>query len=288
MLEPGLFYPAEAKTPEDRLRFYADEFPIVEVDATYYALPSERNSRAWADRTPAGFIFNVKAFSVLTQHPTRPESLPKELRAALPEGKKNVYPRDMPSEVIEECWDRFCGALKPLADAGRMSAVLFQFPEWFLPGRASRDYILECKDRLGSRLPDVWCAIEFRNARWMSDAERQVRTLEFLESNELPYVCVDMPQGFTSSIPPVARTTAPLALVRFHGRRDETWSKRGIGPSERFRYDYSARELQEWTPRIRELADEAREVHVLMNNCYSDYAVRAARSMAQLLLDDSE
>jgi uncharacterized protein YecE (DUF72 family) len=82
----------------------------------------------------------------------------------------------------------------------------------------------------------------------------------------------------------VAAVTAPLALVRFHGRREETWNKRGVSVSERFRYDYSKKELAEWKPRLEELGAEAREVHVLMNNCYRDYAVRSARAMAQLLL----
>jgi uncharacterized protein YecE (DUF72 family) len=284
LLEPGLFYPKEVKTPADRLRFYADVFPLVEVDASYYSLPSERNAKAWAERTPSGFVFNVKAFSLLTQHPARPAALPPDLREGLPESDKNVYLEKVPGAIVDEVWERFCRALRPLADAGRLGAVLFQFPEWFPPGPRNRAYILECRDRLASFLPDAWCAIEFRSAGWMSEPERQQRTLSFLEEQGLPYVCVDMPQGFRSSVPPVAAVTAPLAVVRFHGRRAETWGKRGVPVTERFRYEYSHEELAEWKPGVKRLAKDAKEVHVLMNNCYRDYAVRSAQTFTQMLL----
>lgn len=284
LLEPGLFYPAEVKTATERLRFYAERFPLVEVDSSYYGLPSERNAKAWTERTPVGFVFNVKAFSLLTQHPTRVTGLPKDLREPLPEGKQRVYPRDVPPDVTNEVWTRFCSALRPLHDAGKLRAVLFQFPEWFPPSLANRDYVIECRERLGRGLPDADCAIEFRNEGWMRDADRQERTLAFLAEHGLPYVCVDMPQGFRTSIPPVAGVTAPLAVVRFHGRRSEVWGKRGVGVSERFRYDYSQDELAEWTPRVDHLASQAEEVHVLMNNCYRDYAVRSAQTMVQLTL----
>lgn len=288
LLEPGLFYPTDAKTPAERLAFYAESFPLVEVDATYYALPSERNAHAWAERTPDEFVFNVKAFGLLTQHPTRTASLPKDLREALRDeaaAKERVYPRDLPSEVLEACWERFFAALRPLADVSKLRALLFQFPEWFPPSLANKDYVVACGDRVAAALPGVSVAVEFRNEGWMRDAERQARTLSLLEEHGLPYVCVDMPQGFRTSIPPVAAVTAPLAMVRFHGRRSETWDKRGIGPTERFRYDYSEAELAEWSPRIAQLSSEARETHVLMNNCYRDYAVRSAGTMAQLELD---
>lgn len=287
LLEPGLFYPKELRTPADRLRFYAETFPIVEVDASYYSLPSERNSKAWVERTPSGFVFNVKAFALMTQHPTPPRSMPPDLREALPPEaleKKNIYIGGVPAEMIDEVWSRFCGALRPLASASRLGAVLFQFPEWFPPGRANRAYLVECRDRLAAHLPDAWCAVEFRNEGWMRDSESQERTLSFLRDEGLPYVCVDMPQGFKTSIPPVAAATAPLAMVRFHGRREDTWGKKGISVHERFGYDYAPEELAEWAPRLTSLEKEAREVHVLMNNCYRDYAVRSAQAMAQLAL----
>ena len=94
------WYPAEANTPEKRLRYYASQFPLVEVDATYYALPAEQTARAWAERTPAGFTFNIKAFSLFTQHPTPVKALPADLREAAGQaGKDRVYHKDVDAAV---------------------------------------------------------------------------------------------------------------------------------------------------------------------------------------------
>ena len=84
LVECGRFYPPEAKTAEERLRFYSEQFPLVEVDSSYYGLPSERNAALWVERTPSDFTFDVKAFRLMTQHPTPPNALPKDLREALP------------------------------------------------------------------------------------------------------------------------------------------------------------------------------------------------------------
>ena len=275
------WYPRQAKSPEDRLRYYADQFPIVEVDSTYYGLPAERNAALWVDRTPDGFVFDVKSYALFTHHPAPLRSLPKDLREALPaelQSKRNLYLRDAPPELRDELWKRFSSALLPLDSAGKLGTVLFQFPPWFLPGRDSADYILEAKARIGQ----YTMAVEFRNDRWLSE-RNQERTLKLLADNAIPYVCVDEPQGFRSSVPPVVAATAPVALVRMHGRNYETWEKKGIAAAERFDYLYSEEELEEWVPRVRRLAEGAREVHVLMNNCHGDYAVRNARRLAQRL-----
>jgi uncharacterized protein YecE (DUF72 family) len=275
------WYPPMAKTPEDRLRFYAEQFPIVEVDATYYGLPSERNAALWVERTPDDFVFDIKSYALFTHHPAALRSLPKDLREALPSGlqeKRNLYYRDAPPDLRDELWARFNSALLPLDSAGKLGTVLFQFPPWFLPGRDSSDYILEAKQRLGQ----YTIAVEFRNDRWLSE-RNQERTLKLLAENAIPYVCVDEPQGFRSSVPSVVAATAPVALVRMHGRNYETWEKKGIGAAERFDYLYGDKELEEWLPRVRQLAEGAREVHVLMNNCHNDQAVRNARQLADRL-----
>jgi uncharacterized protein YecE (DUF72 family) len=288
LLEPGLFYPEGMKSPAERLAFYAENFPIVEVDSTYYGLPAERNAELWVERTPEDFTFNVKAFALLTQHPTKATALPKDIRESIDDevlDKPRIYPRDLSSDVIDECWKRFLSSLRPLSSESKLGALLFQFPEWFPPSRANREYVVECGDRIAAALPGASCAVEFRSEGWMRDADRRERTLKLLEEHGLSYVCVDMPQGFRTSIPPVAAATAPLAVVRFHGRRNDTWGKRNVSVHDKFGYDYSEEELKEWQPRITELSAQAREVHVLMNNCYRDYAVRSARSMAQMSLD---
>ena len=277
LVDCGRFYPPKLKTPEERLRYYAEQFPLVEVDSTYYGLPSERNSALWVERTPAEFTFDVKGFRLMTQHPTPPSALPKDLRESLPKAlaeKKNLYPRDLPARVVDEVWQRFESALLPLDSAGKLGVVVLQFPPWFLPGAESRDHLLEAKQRL----PQYRLAVEFRNGRWLSE-HNAGRTIEFLREHKLAFVCVDEPQGFESSVPPVAEATSDVALVRFHGRNTSTWAARGISAAERFDWLYSEGELREWLPRIAKLAKETREVHLLMNNCREDKAVVGARQL---------
>jgi uncharacterized protein YecE (DUF72 family) len=269
------WYPSDVTTPEQRLRYYARQFPLVEVDSTYYAPPAEETVRLWAGRTPADFTFNIKAFSLLTQHPTRPAALYKDLRDAVRGDRKNVYLRDLDTGVVEAVWERFTAGLAPLADAGKLGAVLFQFPPWFPISRANKHYILECK----RRCEPLRICVEFRNRTWMADANRD-ETLDFLASYAVPYVCVDMPQGHRDSIPPVLAATADFAVVRFHGHSDK-WTSKDI--HERFGYLYSEAELQEWAPRLRRLAEQADTTHALLNNCYRDYAQTNARQLAGLL-----
>jgi uncharacterized protein YecE (DUF72 family) len=275
LLESG-WYPPEADTPERRLRYYARQFGLVEVDATYYALPAEQTAAAWAARTPAGFTFNVKAFSLFTQHPTRVAALPKDLRpAAEKTGKDRVYLKDIDPAVADEAWQRFLAALEPLHQAGKLGAILLQFPPWFPISRARKEYILSCAQRVAPRR----VCVEFRNHTWMTP-DNQRETLDFLAEHQLPYVCVDMPQGHRDSIPPVLAATADLAVVRFHGH-SRKWDSKDI--HERFGYRYTDGELSEWAPRIAGLARDARDTQVLFNNCYRDYAQANARQLADLL-----
>jgi uncharacterized protein YecE (DUF72 family) len=275
LLESG-WYPPEADTPERRLRYYARQFGLVEVDATYYALPAEQTAAAWAARTPAGFTFNVKAFSLFTQHPTRVAALPKDLRpAAEKTGKDRVYLKDMDPAVVDEAWQRFLSALEPLRQAGKLGAILLQFPPWFPISRARKEYILACAQRAAPRR----VCVEFRNPTWMTP-DNQRETLDFLAGHQLPYVCVDMPQGHRDSIPPVLAATSDLAVVRLHGH-SQKWDSKDI--HERFGYRYTDGELNEWAPRIAALARDAQDTHVLFNNCYRDYAQANARQLAGLL-----
>jgi uncharacterized protein YecE (DUF72 family) len=160
--------------------------------------------------------------------------------------------------------------------------VLFQFPPWFVISRKNKAYLEEA----AGRLRDFRMAVELRHKSWF-EGKNVEETLSFLEDHDLPFVCVDMPQGFDSSVPPVAAATAKdLAMIRFHGRDPEQWKKQNVSAAERFKYDYTQEELGEWTPKVAELSEGARETHILMNNCYRDYAVKSARQFATLLDDD--
>jgi uncharacterized protein YecE (DUF72 family) len=268
------WYPKGADSAEERLRYYAEHFPLVEVDSTYYFPPSEKNSELWVERTPTDFTFNIKMFSLLTQHPTKPHALYKDMDK--PKDKKQIYLDDLEPKAVDEVWERFLSALAPLESAGKLGALLCQFPPWFTIGKKNKNYILEC----ARRAAPIPICVEFRNKTWMSP-DNQAETLEFLEGHGIAYVCVDMPQGFVSSIPPVTAVTSDLAVVRFHGRNADGWESGDI--YKRFGYLYSTDELKEWVPKIEKVAEEAKSTHVLLNNCYRDYAQQNARELADLL-----
>lgn len=276
------WYPKDAKkNPTTRLQYYASRFPLVEVDATYYAPPSEENAVRWAERTPPRFTFNVKAFSLMTFHPTPVKALPVSMRDAAGSAER-VYQKDLSPRLIDEMFEMFASALMPLHSAGKLGCVLFQFPEWFGPSSENRAAVEAC----AARLPDYQIAVEFRQRAWLAlDADRD-RTFGWLREKGLPYVSVDMPQGYPSSMPPLAEATSSrLAVVRFHGRNEKNWKRRGIKVVDRYDYAYSQQELLEWVPKVRALHETAREVHVLFNNCYADKGVRNAAEMATLLED---
>jgi uncharacterized protein YecE (DUF72 family) len=300
------WYPRGHRDAGPRLRYYAERFPVVEVDSSYYALPSRRNSLLWAERTPPEFRFDVKAFSLLTGHPTRPAALPADLRESLGEELRRRTPA--PSAVLDRVWERFAHAVEPLRTAGRLGAVLFQFPPWFAPeqspqsgesgesgesarpgepapsgsGRPERQglraerILEECAARTAG-----WpVSVEFRHPAWWR-GEQADRTAALLSRLGLVAVGVDMAQGLDSSLPPLAPVTSPeLGVVRFHGR-SPAW---GTGSKEdRFRYAYSEAELTAWAPRLRAAAEQVDELHVLFNNCCADAAVRAAETMRRIL-----
>lgn len=268
-------------TAEERLRFYASRFSLTEIDSTYYAPPAEQQARLWAERTPDGFRFDVKAYSLLTGHPTRPRSLWTDLRERLgPEAaeKRNIYRNHLDPESLGEVWVRFESALRPLHEAGRLGAVLFQYPPWFVPSKENRREV----EALRERLPDYRVCVEFRSPMWLAEPRDRERTLGLLEDRGLIFACVDAPE--VSELPRIlAVTNEELMVMRFHGRSDATWNARTRTAAERFRYLYSEAELGELVEPITETATQAREVHLLMNNCYRDYAVRNAAELRHLL-----
>ena len=282
LIDSRLFYPLSVKSSGDRLRFYASQFPLVEVDSTYYGIPKPESAEAWAAETPEGFVFDVKSFSLFTNHPTGPLNLPPDLRAELPaelREKKTLYVEQLPEELVDEAWERFRAALEPLRAAGKLAAVFFQFPPWFLPSSRSLAYVEQVQERMFG----FQVAVEFRKPEWL-DARHRDGTLAFLRTRDIPYVAVDVPPGHSTSMPVVHDvTSSKLAVVRFHGRNHETWDRRGVPPNVRFRWDYEDRELEEWVPRIKEMERSAGRVHALMNNNYSNYSVKNAQQLEKLL-----
>lgn len=272
----GTFYPS-GLDPKERISWYAKHFNAVEIDSSFYAMPSERNSLLFAERTPPDFVFHFKAFGLMTGHPVDVKRLGRALSAFLPRDFKAERITDPPREMLEMAFSMFRSALRPLQRAGKIGAVLFQFPPWFKKSEANEGRIALCRELM----PDYRIAVEFRHRSWTSD-EALASTLQLLERHDMSYVSVDEPQ-ISSSVQPIAEVTSSMAYVRFHGRNEKSWAKRGASIAERFNYFYSAEELFEWIPKVRRLEDRSDEVHLMFNNCFNGYAVRNAREMAELI-----
>jgi uncharacterized protein YecE (DUF72 family) len=277
----GRFYPPGCRTAEQRLRFYAQQFPLVEVDSSYYAMPLPQTAQLWADRTPADFTFNVKAFRLFTGHQAQPTALDRDLQKALgPALPSTLYYDKLPEEIRAELWRRFRAALAPLQDAGKLGAVHFQFAPWLLRNKASMAHVEHCVEMMQGHL----LAAEFRHGTWFF-GEHLEQTLEWERSLGLVHTVVDSPQGFANCVPCVWDVTNPrLAIVRLHGRNKETWNKKGLAASSaRFDYQYSADELAAMVPEIEHLSTLARQVHVIFNTNNEDQGQVGARMLRQLL-----
>ena len=281
LIGSGRFYPPKCTTPAERLRYYASQFPLVEVDSSYYAIPESRVAKLWAERTPASFLFNVKAFRLLTGHPTAPAMLPKDIAKALgPIKSRNLYYKDAPPEVRDAVWERFREGIEPLRAFGKLVAVHFQFAPWVAFHPRNLEHIDECRDRLAG----FQLSIEFRDKSWFEGNHAQ-RTLDFERNRKLANVVVDEPQEMRNTIPSVWEVTTPkLAVVRLHGRNHGTWNQKGLQTSaERFNYDYNTAELTDLARMIRQLGTQADLTQVIFNNNYEDQGQRNARELTRLL-----
>lgn len=275
LVQAGTFYPRKTMTARDRLGFYASRFPLTEVATTYRFPPTPDLAGQWAERTPPGFVFDIRAWSLFTGAPTLPDSLWPDLQDSVParhRDRRRLYPGHLPDSVLDECWARFIHALHPLQRAGRLGVVVFRYPGWFSPRpEAWAELAL-----LAGRMEGFKVAVEFRSPKWLSGDDCEP-VLEWLESHDLAYVCVDGPgEGPRAGCGMVA-STSDVAVVRFVGRRQvegEPWTA-----PYRYRHD----ELRGWEGRLRALAGSSPEVHVLMDNCWGSDAVDNATEMFHLL-----
>ena len=246
------WYPRGVSTAEKRLRFYAERFDTVEVDAPYYALPDPEVTRRWAERTPDGFVFHVKASAAMTWHEGPP---------------------------TDEAFRAFRGSLEPLELSGKLRGVLLQYHPRFTKSREALAELARAPARLAPLVP----LVEFRHRSWLEEGARD-DTLAFLERHGLAYVSVDAPRTrATNVVPPVAAATHRLAYIRFHGRNAATWNVRGGSAADRFDWMYGPEELAEWVEPVRRLAAEADEVYALFNNNRDDFAPRSATILRGLL-----
>jgi uncharacterized protein YecE (DUF72 family) len=285
LIEAGTFYPKKSMSAEARLRFYAGVFDVVEVNASYYAIPDVLTVRRWAERTPPGFVFHVKAWSLMTGHHPRPRALPADVQAVLPARARRsrrgeILADDVPPEGLDAAFRLFRAALGPLAEAGKLGYVLFQFAPWVHYEPARLEYLAS----LAERLPGWTLAAEFRHRSWFPDHADE--TLRALRAARLAHVVTDAP-AVAGAMPHVTAVTAPTAVLRLHGRNAEGWLRqlRGEEPAVREKYDYlySNAELAALVPEIGGLAEESEEVFVSFNNNNRDYPVRNALALRRLL-----
>lgn len=242
------WYPRSVRTAEGRLAHYAARFDTVEVDSPFYRLPSPETTARWAERTPPGFTFHVKASAEMTGH-----------RAA----------------DRREAFRAFREAVAPLEASGKLRAVLLQYPPWLTKSREAAHAIVESAALLEPLVP----LVEFRHGSWLAPDELGT-TLELCRRNGIAFVSIDAP---ANALPTVAETTHAVAYVRFHGRNRETWFKKVETSAERFDWLYERDELAEWVEPLDRLAAEADEVYALFNNNRDDFAPRSAQLLRGLL-----
>jgi len=264
------FYPRGLPAAK-RLEYYAERFDTVEVDSTYYRLPSESTIAGWAERTPPGFMMHIKAFAVMTRHPVKLEQLPTDLRDEVKTDERGRVEPPSP-EVRAEVFSRFLGALEPLRAADKLGGILFQLPPYTVFKPSSFEYLEWARGQIG----EDEMLVEFRHRSWLEE-ENRGETLGFLERIGATHVIVDAPRSESAKnlVPTVLALTSPLAYIRFHGRNLATWNKRGGSASERFDYLYSDEELAEWVEPLRELAGEAEQAYAFFNNNSSSPSPRA-------------
>jgi uncharacterized protein YecE (DUF72 family) len=272
-------------TAEARLRYYARFFDTVEVNSSFYAIPDARNVLRWAERTPDGFVFNVKAYALLTGHNPRPETLPDEVQALLPARfarthRGEVQASTLPVEAFDATFRLFRAALGPLEDARKLGYVLFQFAPWV---RFSHERLGDL-EALPARVPGCRVAVEFRDRSWFPDHADE--TLAVLRRAGLAHVIVDAPPA-AHAVPRVVARTARTVVFRLHGRNAEGWLRqlRGEEPAVREKYDYlyTEAELRELRAEVEASAEDEGDVFVSFNNNNRDYPVRNALTMKRLL-----
>ena len=238
----GEFYPKG--TPRNRmLDEYVKHFDVVEINSSYYRIPTTSMFARMAEKTPEGFEFVVKLFRGMTHDI---------------EDDRSMY-------------QEFTASVEPLKDADKFGGYLAQFPWKFKRSKATAAHIAELRKRLG----EDPLFVEFRHDSWVKG-----KTFELLRDLDIGYCCVDEPQ-LKGLVPPVVAATADTGYVRLHGRNARTWWGKGGG--DRYDYDYNSEELSEWADKMLELESKVKKVYAFFNNCHAGHAARNAELMIEML-----
>ena len=264
------WYPKKMAAGE-RLGWYAQFFDMVEVNSTFYSIPDAAMVAQWCDKTPPGFLFNVKFHQLFSHHSTPAKLLPPPIQEKLNLDKKAKVP--LTPEIEKELWRSLQPALSVLRSAGKLGVLLLQLSPAFSPRKHSLDEL----DSVLGLAREFRVAIELRNRNWF-ESNQLDQTLGFLRERRAIFVNVDAPAQEHFTIVPSdidAITNREIAYLRLHGRDPVAYIK-GKTVAERFCYDYSDEEIEEVAERTQRLVRQAKEAHVVFNNNARDYAPHAA------------
>jgi uncharacterized protein YecE (DUF72 family) len=271
--DPGFverWYPKKMPAGE-RLGWYAQHFEMVEVNSTFYSVPDSRMVERWCAITQDAFTFDVKLHQLFSFHSTPAKLLPPELQRRVEtdaKGKVKTSPA-----LKESLLEIFLRSMSILRANRKLGAFLLQLSPAFSPRKHSLDEL----EPLIEMLRDYQLAIEFRNRNWVVGDQLR-STIGFLRQHRITFVNIDGPQAEHFTIMPsdLNEVTNPaVTYLRLHGRNARAYLT-GKTVAARFDYNYSEDEIAEVAKRSKELARQAKEVHVVFNNNNLDYAPRAA------------
>jgi uncharacterized protein YecE (DUF72 family) len=249
----GAVYPVGIREG-DMLPFYEKElgFNVLEVNFTYYTLPSQKSLAAMSQKTSNGFEFVVKSFKGMTHE---------------------IWDQETGSRIDnQETFKKFKYSLVPLIEDKKLACILAQFPYGFFPNRENLGYLQRFKEEMA----DIPLVFEFRNHVWLKD-----QTFQFLEKNGIGFCVVDEPK-LPQLMPYHPRATSEIGYFRFHGR-NTNWFH--VPTSVRYDYLYSEKELKEFIPDIKDISKKTGRTLIFFNNCHAGSAAKNAAQMAKLLME---
>jgi uncharacterized protein YecE (DUF72 family) len=281
--DPGFiedWYPPQLPKSQ-LLRWYAEHFNYVEINATFYAIPTARTVERWVRETPDDFLFDAKLPKALSRHRMQAKFLPLDLRSKVPNERGYVTLTRKSEKLIVQ---RFLHEIRPLSQAKKLGAFLLQLSPSFQPKHHQLDELDSILDLLA---PHRFAA-ELRNRAWVT-GEQTEATLNYFRSRKITFVMVDAPESEHFTVMPGvnAVTNPKLAYFRLHGRNAEGYVS-GRSVPERFNYDYPRKEVEQIAERVRAIEGDVDEVHIAANNNRSSYAPKTARLLAEILIGRTE
>lgn len=245
---------------KDKLVTYSSHFPIVELDATYYAVQRTSTIEKWCSETPEKFKFIVKAHQYMTGH----------------SDYRDHY------DSIKDVFSAFREMLRPMEEAGKLGFVLLQFPPWFDCTNKNIRYVKYAI----AQLHPYKIAVEFRNQTWFSENYRE-ETLTFLHNNSAIHSICDEPQAGVGSIPFVNRVTDQTAFIRLHGRNVHGWTQKDRTSEEwrnvRYLYDYNRTELEWLKNQVDILGHKTKDIYIVFNNNSGGHAAANAKAFIGMM-----